>query len=253
MAGRRDRHAERHRLHLSGQRQHADSDPGIDAMVRFARGLHLSGRGSGRGDELQLRAFHLRPGHRQRIRLHEHDFRLGRARRHSDARQLHPAGECPVRRRGRGRHVACLRLGQRVADSRRHRRARRRRRRRDNAGHGNRPRRGEGRHGASSDFIQRHGYSRLVGQPTRPVCIRGSPRHDASGHRQRYDGAQGSDRRAHRRQLAGAGAEPRSKWTALSSATLPAPARSASRWSRTTGPTWPEQLCCRWSRGRMPA
>ena len=101
LASRGDRHAQRDRLHLTGQQQYGNSDPGIDAMVRAARGLHLSRRGSGCGDELQLRAFHLRSRHGQRIRLHEHDFRLGRARRHSDARQLHPAGECPVRRRGR--------------------------------------------------------------------------------------------------------------------------------------------------------
>ena len=34
----------------------------------------------------------------------------------------------------------------------------------------------------------------------------------------------------------------------MSSATLPAPARSASRSSRTTGPTWRAPLSCRWSR-----
>ena len=39
--GRGNRHAQRYRLYLAGQQQYADSYPGINAMVRAARGLHL--------------------------------------------------------------------------------------------------------------------------------------------------------------------------------------------------------------------
>ena len=61
-----------------------------------------------------------------------------------------------------------------------------------------------GMRGASAlQAISSSGYddSRLVGQPNRPVCIRCSPRYDASRYRQLNDGAQVRDRCAHSRQL----------------------------------------------------
>ena len=55
-------------------------NPVIDAMDRAVRGLRLPGRGSGRGDKLQLWTSSSRTQHGCLLLLHVHDLRIGRPR-----------------------------------------------------------------------------------------------------------------------------------------------------------------------------